>query len=475
MPPTQRSGIRALLPRRALSRYLLVGLFLLLLLLVLNASLFYIYSQVRGSIAAELGRRLLAVATTAAAGIPGERLGALRRDPQGETAATLRAFLQRVRFETDVGGIYLLDADRRHLLDPDQRHPLGYENPSLELHYATITAALAGVPEASGLYRVGDVFLRTAFAPILDREGRVRGVLAVEGGTDFFTGLLDLRRHLLWSAAGGMLVMAALALFFLRLLRAQAGAQRALRETSALAAAGELAAILAHEIRNPLAIISSRAERVQRKIERGKPTEEILDWFAAIPREVERLNRTLTQYLGFARPSERHGESAPLGGTLDAALGFLENDLARKGITLRRQDAGVRETHVAMAAAALHQVLLNLLLNARDAMPDGGHLAVAARRSGGGIELRVRDDGCGMSPTAQRRAFELFYTTKPHGSGLGLAVVRSMCDLYGARARIQSREGEGTEVVLWLPRADGPSARGAATNGGAPPVSEEQR
>ena len=454
MTPTKRSGIRALLPRRSLSRYLLVGLFLFVLLLILNASLFYIYTQVRGSIETELGRRLLAVATTAAAGIPGERLAQIRTQPAGETTQVLQSFLQRVRFETDVGAIYLLDAERRHLLDPDGRHPLGYQSPALELHYATVTAALAGVPQASGLYQVGQVYLRTAFAPIVDSRARVCGVLAVEGGTDFFTGLLDLRQHLLWSAAAGMILMAALALFFLRLLRAQASAQRALRETSVLAVAGELAAILAHEIRNPLAIISSRAERVQSKIERGKPVAEVLEWFAAIPREIERLNRTLTQYLGFARPADKGGEAAPVGATLDAALGFLENDLARKGITLRRDDAAARTARVAMAAAALHQVLLNILLNARDAMPGGGTLEVTVRPSGRGIELRVRDDGCGMTPEQERRAFEMFYTTKAQGSGLGLAVVRSMCDLYGGRVRIRSRVGDGTELTLWLPRAE---------------------
>jgi len=258
---------------------------------------------------------------------------------------------------------------------------------------------------------------------------------------------------MLVTGACGMALMLALAFFFWRLLRAQALTDRALREAAALAAAGELAAVLAHEIRNPLAIISSRAERVRAKLEKGVPGAEVRSWFEAIPHEVARLNRTLTQYLSLARPGETLRETTQIGAALDAALSFLEHDLERRSITLVRADAAAREMRVGMAASALHQVLLNLLLNARDAMPAGGTLEVAAHPAGRWVVLAVGDTGCGMSAAQQRRAFEMFYTTKPGGSGLGLAVVRSMCALYGCRIELRSRPAEGTRVSLWIPQA----------------------
>jgi signal transduction histidine kinase len=441
------------LPRRAPSRFLLLGLFLLLLLLVLNASAFLTYHQVRRAIEEELGQRLLSVATAAAAGIRTNDLVEIRLDPAGPAAQRVQAFLQRVRFETGVGDLYVFDTERKHLLDAEGHYAPGYDNPALELHYAAATAALAGVPEASGLYKVGRVYLGTAFAPIQEEFGEVWGVLAAEGGADFFAGLWSLRKQTLITGAAGMFIVLALALFFARIVRSQALTERALHETSALAAAGELAAILAHEIRNPLAIISSRAERVRAKIVQGKPAEEVLSWFEAIPREIDRLDRTLSQYLSFARPSDPAGEAAPVGPTLDAVLTFLANDLARRGIEVRRSDEEARSARVSMASAALHQVLLNVVLNARDAMSEGGLLEVSARPSGRWLFLRVADTGGGMTDEQKRRAFEMFYTTKPGGSGLGLAVVRSMLDLYGGRVEVDSEVGKGTVLTLWIPAA----------------------
>ncbi len=417
---------------------------MILLLLVLNASLLLIYRQVRGTIEKELSERLLSIANATAAGITPAELAS------PTVAAHLRPALLRIQEEAHLAELYLFDTERRHLLDVDGRMPAGYENPALELHFGAATAALAGVAATSDLYRVGHVYLKTAFAPILDERGEVIAAVGVEGGSDFFSGLWALRRQVLLSGAVGMAAALFLALFFGRLLRAQAVAERTLRETSALAAAGELAAILAHEIRNPLAIISARAERVRAKITRGRSPEEVLEWFDAIPSEVERLNRVLTQYLTFARPSDLEGDAADVSSTLDAALSLLEGDLKRKGIEFDRQDHTGPGTYVRMAPAALHQLLLNLMLNARDAMPEGGRLTVEARTAGPSLILRIADTGCGMSSEQQRRIFESFYTTKERGSGLGLAVVRSMLHLYEGRISVDSAPGKGSAFTLTL-------------------------
>jgi len=433
----------------------LLGLFLILLLVVLNASLLLMYRHVRGTIAVELGERLVAIASTTSAGISPAGMRALIAEPQGAAADDLATLLARVRADTGAGDVYLFDRDGRHLLDAGRRFAAGYANPALELHYGAATAALAGVAATSELYRIGSVYLETAFAPVLDEDGAVIGAVGVEGGSDFFRGFWDLRRQLLLSGAIGMVAILAVGVFFGRLLRAQARAERTLRETSALAAAGELAAILAHEIRNPLAIISARAERVRTKIERGRSPEEILEWFDAIPREVDRLDRVLARYLSFARPSDPGGEAAEVGPTIDAALSLLEGDFARKGITVDRGSADSETVRVALAPAALHQVLLNLMLNARDAMAAGGRLTIAVVAEPAVVKLRVGDTGTGMTHEQKRRAFESFYTTKPGGSGLGLAVVRSMLDLYGGSVAVDTAEGRGTVFTLRLPRARG--------------------
>ncbi len=466
--------------RPSLSRQALLALFLLLLLLVLNVSTFVIYRGVRSTVEAELGERLLSVASVAAAGVSPELFLAAQADPAGPEADSLRAYLTRLKRDTGLGGLYLFTVELTHLLDPEGRYEPGQVTPSLELHTGEATAALAGVPNTSELYRVGGVFLETAFAPVLGEHGEVLGGLAVEGGSGLFEGLLALRRQVFLGATAGLLAVLALSLVFARLLRAQALAERTLRETSALAAAGELAAILAHEIRNPLTIISSRAERVRAKLLKGKPASEVLEWFEAIPREVERLDRVLSQYLRFARPGDLEAATAPLGATIDAVLELLTNEFARKAIEIDRHTAAADASEVAMAPTALHQVLLNLLLNARDAMPEGGRVDIEARESGREVVLAISDTGQGMSPEVAARAFEPFFTTKAKGSGLGLAVVRSMLDLYGAEISVRSSPGEGTTFTLRLPRvrtsdrAGHRPARARGGNGASKPGEEAE-
>jgi len=438
--------------RSVVSSWLMIGLFLLLVLLILNAGLFMTYRQVRRTIEDELGQRLLAIACATAAGIRGDQMSALVDDPTDMVGEQLKAILARIQFDTDLGEIYLFDKNYRQLLSDRLDYDPSYNNPALELHFGAATAALAGVAVTSDLYQVGPVYLKTAFAPISDHEDRVIGAVGVEGGTGFFAGLWTLRRQVLINALAGMLAILALAILFVRLRRTEAVAERTLRETAALAAAGELAAILAHEIRNPLAIISARAERVRSKIEKGRSKEEVLEWFTAIPREVDRLNGTLTQYLSYARPIDLVDDSVEIGTALDAALSFLREDLKRKGIELIPPDQRWRETALAIAPAALHQILLNIMLNARDAMAGGGTLSLTIGEQKNEIWIRIADTGCGMSKEEKRRAFESFFTTKEHGSGLGLATVRSMIELYGGEIVLESEPNKGTAVTLYLPR-----------------------
>jgi signal transduction histidine kinase len=446
-----RRGVRR--RTRRLSRWLLIGLFLLLVLVVLNAGLFVTYRQVRATIELELGQRLLAIANTTAAALVPAEIRALRDDPEDPAAARLQPVLQRILFDSDLGDLYLFDESYIQLISAGAATEPGYENPALDLHFGAATAAIAGVPATSDLYQVGQIYLKTAFAPIVDETGQVLAVVGVEGGTGFFSGLWQLRRQVLINALIGMVAIIALGALFFSLRRTQAIAERTLRETSALAAAGELAAILAHEIRNPLAIISARAERVQSKIEKGKSTEEVLQWFSAIPLEVDRLNGILTQYLSYARPVDMAAEAVALGTAMDGAFSFLEGDFKRKGYRLIRRDEAHRETLLAVAPAALHQILLNLLLNARDALGDGGEVTVDVETGAELLYLHLSDTGCGMSRDQQRRAFESFYTTKEHGSGLGLATVRSMVELYGGEISVESEPGKGSVFTLAIPLA----------------------
>jgi two-component system sensor histidine kinase HydH len=267
-----------------------------------------------------------------------------------------------------------------------------------------------------------------------------------------------MRRRLLWSAAAGAAVALVLLVLIARVLRSFVRYEDSLRRAAALAAIGQISALVAHEVKNPLAIIRSRSERVRARIEAGKDPREILEWFGAIPAEVDRLDAILTGYLSLARP-EAEGE-----GTCDPAavaretVELLRPELARQGVSAQSEFPD-GTLSVAMGARSLKQILLNLLLNAMQAMDAGGVVTVRARREPGKVAIEVQDSGRGMSEEERRRAVEPFYTTRPAGSGLGLTLVQSLVQARGGTVEIRSAPGRGTRVSLLLPAAGGAGER----------------
>jgi signal transduction histidine kinase len=421
--------------------------FLALNLVVVYAAFIFFYRDYRGRLEDELGLRLLAVATATAAAVNGEVWTALE---SGDTtaAALLRRELGQVRQDNGVDHIFLFDREEHTLFDLAGRFESGRLNPALVFEAAPVTSALAGLPAASRLYSSLGVYLKSAYAPVISPEGEIVGGVGVEASATFFQILERIRGTLIVAAVAVLAAMSLLGIAFARLLVAQESLEARLRRTELLAATGEMAAMLAHEIRNPLGIIRGAAERLGAR-HGGLREDEI---FHFIPEEVDRLERTLGAYLDFARP--RSGsEPGDARVALERTLGFIEPELDRRGIALERAlEEGAFP--VRGDAERLQQTFLNLILNARDAMPEGGTLRVKLARRGRRVEIAFTDTGEGMTEEVRRRATEPFYTSKAKGSGLGLAVVRRVVDDLGGRLDIRSRPGEGTTVLLGLPLGD---------------------
>ncbi|MBU2689456.1 MAG: hypothetical protein KJ970_00885 [Candidatus Eisenbacteria bacterium] len=427
-------------------------LFLLLALAVQNISSWLTYQAVRRSLDTQLGERLLAVAGAAAAGLSPD--GVRSVSSEGEASPHWSEFqerINRVSEQTLVGNIFLFDTEKRNLFDRRERFPLGFVNPLLDLHYAPVTAALAGVPAATPLYQVGSVYLKAGFAPVLDGH-EVVAVLGVEGDAAFFSVLADLKRTFLWTGLLGFLSMLVLGFLFLRVLRGLGKAEDTVAQTSALAVAGELAAMVAHEIRNPLAVIRSRAERVKAKIDRGADREEILEWFEVIPKEVDRLNAVLSNYLSFARPAAEEAPGGRVVVAVEAVRGLMEGECARKGIELRIKMALPPDLSVTLPTHDIQQILVNLLLNGVQAMEThGGRLDISARLVNEEVRLCVKDTGPGFDPRLAETIFDPFYTSKTAGSGLGLAIVKMLVQRGGGTIRASAAKEGGALFEVALP------------------------
>jgi signal transduction histidine kinase len=228
-----------------------------------------------------------------------------------------------------------------------------------------------------------------------------------------------------------------------RELRAQG---EALVRSERLAAIGRIAAQITHEIRNPLSSISLNAEELG---ERAPQARELCD---AIVREVDRLTSITEEYLRFARLPKPQMQLANVNDTVRDLLDFVRPELVASGVQAE-VSLSPELPRVMADEGQLRQLLLNLVRNAREAMPGGGHLRVATRGGEGAVEIEVRDAGPGIPPERLQRIFDPFFTTKERGTGLGLALAQEVAQEHGGQLTCESTPGAGTIFTLRLPSA----------------------
>ncbi|MGO8766712.1 MAG: two-component system sensor histidine kinase NtrB [Limisphaerales bacterium] len=217
---------------------------------------------------------------------------------------------------------------------------------------------------------------------------------------------------------------------------------------SQLRSAGRLAAEVAHQIKNPLAIISNTAYSLQRSIRENKNTAE--QQIAIIQEEVERADRVLTQIMGYAQLSEGHVEKLNVVEEMDRAIAQVFPPAMPTKISIHR-DLKPTILPLLMQRNHLSEILVNLLRNAFEALGGQGSIVVTAEQKGRSVEISIRDDGPGIPPDKVKRIFEAYYTTKEKGSGLGLAIVKHNVELYGGKIQLDSRIGIGTRFTVTFP------------------------
>ncbi|UCC71901.1 MAG: HAMP domain-containing protein [Gemmatimonadota bacterium] len=227
--------------------------------------------------------------------------------------------------------------------------------------------------------------------------------------------------------------------------------RRTLRELSqrqALAAVGEFAASLAHEVRNPLTSIRLDLQRVEEKLPQDSDARELLGRALG---EVERVDRSVTGALRVARSGSVTLEPVDIRQPLESAIHSAEPELKAHGGMLEQELGGADPLWVKGDAPALEQLFLNLLLNAAQALDEGGRVEVTVARYRDGVSISIRDTGRGIPLENIERIFEPFYSTRPEGTGLGLAIAQRIATAHGGELEIESTPGAGSTVRLRLP------------------------
>ncbi len=300
----------------------------------------------------------------------------------------------------------------------------------------TEAGGLAFVEDAEDLREHG---YNIAYA--LRREDRSHGLMLVEAAANALTNDV---RAVLEVLAGQV----AVAVEDCRLANANVQLERRLAEGERMAALGQMAATVAHEVRNPLSAIKSIAQVMSE--DEGLKAQHARD-LSLIVGETDRLSNSVTQLLSFASKAPPASVPCHADELLRSVAGLFRADADERKIALQSTAVGDAALD-GVQTAAVRDALSNLLLNALQATPPGGHVAIESFCDGDGIHFAVSDSGPGINLELQTRIWEPFFTTRQRGTGLGLAIVRKRMEEAGGTARlVPSRNGKGARFELRLP------------------------
>jgi signal transduction histidine kinase len=317
------------------------------------------------------------------------------------------------------------------------------------------SAAVLG-PLASGRQQtVGNESLVVEAIPGVVAPAQSAGVvqLALDGSTmeqDVIKLRSDLQKKVIAWAFLSIVVLIVGFLYVLKLLqrtrRLEAEAQLADR----LAYIGTLASGLAHEIRNPLNAMNMNLQLLEEEL--PSPQSDTRELLETTRGEIGRLDRLVTSFLAYARPSPLALERRRLSAVLDELVQFLRAEFTRHGVELRANyPADLPELPI--DEGQIKQALMNILINARQVLKPGQTVELSAGPSGEGeVMIRISDNGPGIEPEALARVFEVFYSTRSGGTGLGLPIAQRIVEAHGGRIEMDSSPGHGTTFRIFLKR-----------------------
>lgn len=228
-------------------------------------------------------------------------------------------------------------------------------------------------------------------------------------------------------------------------------AEERVRESERMAYVGQLAGGLAHEIKNPLNALSVNLQLLMEDWNGAAPdpAPKVARRIETLQHETERLAGVLDDFLRFVRGYDMDLAETDLKDMLDETLDFFAPEAEQNGVALRRVLEDIPPLH--LDARLLKQAVFNLLVNARQAMPEGGEIFVQASCRNGEAMVHVTDTGTGIPPEEMESIFRPYFSTKAGGTGLGLPTARRIIEEHGGSVRVQSEPGKGSRFTIALP------------------------
>jgi signal transduction histidine kinase len=352
--------------------------------------------------------------------------------------------------EVNVQNIFLIDRRFQALKSNHDLFAPGEEISYLMDDSSEVRRAWSGEVASSAVDTLAGNRFKAAYAPVRDSRGEIVCLVVVEASADFFNLLQPAKRQLVIGGIVGAGVVILFVFFLYKTLAAFLRTQENLRRSERLATMGQMAATVAHEIRNPLGIIKSTAYVLRQRYENASQPDELFEF---IPSEVRRLNHLVNDFLSLTRDKQLSLSHSDLVKTIEKAIAMVRSDEQANGVAWDFNSAAPALA-LRHDEEAITQVLLNLFLNAIQAMDGKGEIAVRLQneneKNKNLAHIAVQDSGPGL-PDEPEKIFEPFFTTKTRGSGLGLAVCKQLVEKHGGRITADSETGKGTTMHIWLP------------------------
>lgn len=444
------------------SRLLWTLLFLAALLLLVNGTVIYAIQTAHHFLDEELGKRFEATAHIAGLLITPDQLVALFPDTSDSLGVNFDAEMDAVEAEDQVreewrrlaGGagasnILLVGSDYHVVLALRESAAAASDRATLD--DAAFARALIGEAAHSRLFEEGNTYLKSGYAPLTQYDGRIAGVVVVEGGTGAFQPLEMVRASLYGAAFLASILVVLVGLGYVRTQARLVRVEEGMRHADLLATVGQVAAGVAHEIRNPLTVLRGVSSRLQ-KLDQ-LPPQERKDLLGMIDEEVHRMGDVVQNFLDLSRRSDAKPTVFPLRPILERSLDILRVELTRCKISAKLRWEADDVVAVRGRPQALHHLFLNLALNARDAMPQGGELTVLVQSRKSDLRICFQDSGPGIPASLRSKIFEPFFTTRAEGTGLGLAFVERIVSEHGGSVTVGTSPTGGGQFEIRLPIA----------------------
>jgi len=403
------------------------------LLVAINALVYSLYRSEVRAVTGTLDDRLVALGVTSASWLASA----------GDADALLGVLVRENRLED----AYVVDPGLR--VTAGVRTRAGQPLNLLRVDEPRLTAAFEGRPSVGGGYSVANATVETAYFPV--RQGNATRVLAIEAGAEYHAPAARLRQTYVVAVSLTVLAAGVFAVGLLLALRALERARLAHGRDERLAAVGQMAATVAHEVRNPLGILRGQLELLRERLAPAAPPRE-QERFGEMLSEIERINRLTEEFLDLTRDVALE--------TTEVELGALVAAIAEE-VRLVAPDAAITgpiATTGPLTAAAdpakLRQAILNLVLNATQIGGAGVRVALEVATDGDRARISVADDGPGVPAGLATSLFEPFVTARAGGTGLGLAAARRIVERHGGSLVLESRPGaRGARFSIYLPRS----------------------